>query len=82
MTLVPQRYMQMESPSQEKLLTNVVGVLACFVQKDTCLKLEQVSGLLPQVLSTYPGAYFLTTSQIRELILLVVMYTKSVFCVR
>ncbi len=42
-----------------KLLADVVGPLAYFVQKDTCLNLEQVSVILFQVLSTYHGVHFL-----------------------
>jgi hypothetical protein len=42
-----------------KMLADVVRALACFVQKDACPNLEQVSGVLVQVLGTYPGEHFL-----------------------
>jgi hypothetical protein len=42
-----------------KLLAGLVWALVCFVQKDACPNLEQVSGVLVQVLNTYYGMHFL-----------------------
>ncbi len=61
-----------------KLLADVVRALACFVQKDACPNLEQVSRVLVQVLGTYPGMHFIDRSQIRVAILSAVMCTMGV----
>jgi hypothetical protein len=50
-----------------KSLADVVGALACFVKKDTCPNLEQVSRALAQVLGSCPNAHFLAISQIKEI---------------
>jgi hypothetical protein len=42
-----------------KLLSDVIGSLAYFIQEDTCPNSEQMSRIFAQILGTYPQAHSL-----------------------